>query len=851
MKNSKGLSIMSKILFMGILTLSFAGCGTGALLWTGDTETETPVSEGGGGDGGVADIFDAATAVNVVSKSATIVALKGIGFDVSDPGISPLLSVDKMILDLTGAGLELSCAYGGSVSVTIDAGNLVADAGHCFFDGDVTITYSQCKLSDNQPINGIMHGHVSAIAPSCHEENGLIVASEIYSQLALAASDLLFQDFGSETFAYLAALDIESSYVGGTFTVVLNGWAATDGNAPVVDGERPPALNGSNVPLSVPVCNSDPLLDEMSRCTTAFDCVTGNVCGGMLNVYYPAKTVEEIRAMTRNADLIPDADVREAFLACVGENAEVTTCLTILNYYGVPNPEAVTDASQIANQQAREVYAYCMNHAKGEQLYSCKYDPAVQASGCCVDIPRWANVCTSDFYAQGNGSLNSGSMGAYSLIIGGEEVSVPFLFRYDGVVQPISCVSDGDCFAGAKCLPAPFLEENQCSCDGRDQWPGYCGDGLCGPMENAFTCSDCIEVPQCGGSDEECCSYPSALCSSDDLTCVLNPDDFISYCRACNASLEVDGECTSDSPDNLCCGSKHLTCDVTSNMCASCGAIGDLCCNSGASAMWCDAGAICQYDVINDRSACFQCGGTGDPCCVDGACDNSTDVCFFNTETFESICTVCNNLGEYCDQTTPCCAGYGCDLQLTECVVCGGEGAPCCAGNNCNEGLSCDSMNTNTCMSCAGAGSDCSTLPCCGPDTVCGVAFDNSSVCMMCGGQGQVCCAGDLCTDPATCREDGWCHLPDGNLNEACLDGGCLSSDHVFCNSWNICAECGLYESQPCCPPDNACDAPNQCVDGFCSPAPGSMGGPCRDPGDPLGECDGGLACQGGYCYPI
>jgi len=224
--------------------------------------------------------------------------------------------------------------------------------------------------------------------------------------------------------------------------------------------------------------------------------------------------------------------------------------------------------------------------------------------------------------------------------------------------------------------------------------------------------------------------------------------------------------------------------------------------------------------------------------------------------------------GTACDDGAACTAGDACDGS-GHCI---GQpqpsGASCDDGNPCTTGDTCDVSGT-----CSGAavpaGAECDDRNACTRGERCAVAADGSIACQ---GPAPNCDDGNLCTTDACDPITGDCvHTPlncdDGNpctdeacdpatgvctrtirtgscddknictVNEACVDGNCVSGGAFNCNWGPECGSstcfpylqvCDTFPSTTGCGTPPPCQA-YQCTFGHCQFTLGGAAGPCTD----------------------
>jgi len=283
--------------------------------------------------------------------------------------------------------------------------------------------------------------------------------------------------------------------------------------------------------------------------------------------------------------------------------------------------------------------------------------------------------------------------------------------RVVGMNIDCSAPAPGGCSLDSDCDPGEV-------CSGGTCMPGGMGADLGAPCGDSSECASNLCL---NGACSSTCNFadPTGSC----------PGGF--YCDAGNGSCD-EGFCVSGSP-----GVGVLSAPCSSDTeCASAvcenGRCSQYCIPDGS--LGCPAGYACQVGTLPCRGSCQRSGTTGDPCETNGDC--TSNICAVTEDM--TFCT------EFCDDATPCPAGFSC-TPAGDASVCvpdlGGLGASCEANEECISNI------------CAVAGGEGFCTRICDDATPCpGAEFD----CVPTGTDG---------TGPSVCTST----APPGGMD----DGGC------------------------------------------------------------------------------
>jgi hypothetical protein len=391
----------------------------------------------------------------------------------------------------------------------------------------------------------------------------------------------------------------------------------------------------------------------------------------------------------------------------------------------------------------------------------------------------------------------------------------------------------------------------QRSPDGSPTSPSGCGPGLAcmrAPGDVLVCRKPCDAAnPSCGG----------LACGPDSVAgvslCALPPGQ---KGEACD-----EGTCA---PPLTCSGGMFGCPEGVFRCCMALGSSGEPCkpdgtCNSGLSCV----GEGCPGSQGMPRQCCLRTGGVDQPCGPMGECDASQGLaCIGGPPGFcpngsTRCCKKTGGANEPCDERGQCSGSLVCTMSPACpnpgncCLEVGGPGEPCTMNGSCNE-----------------AGYVCASAESCGAP--------NMRCCVLGGGEKQPCLANQTCKDASLacsmspqsqqlCGSMGCC-LPFGDLYQACGMSGCKDSS-LACGPAPQGASC-LYSLDRCCVPAGGENQPcrasmnpsQQCNDaslgcvfssdcpagtGQCCVKAGGLGQPCRM-GDPMNQCDAGLACSFG-----
>jgi len=344
---------------------------------------------------------------------------------------------------------------------------------------------------------------------------------------------------------------------------------------------------------------------------------------------------------------------------------------------------------------------------------------------------------------------------------------------------PADCGSQGPVCGNSSCEAGEDAQTCPADCGGS----GFvCGDNVCTP-----------DVESCGNCIQDCpCWMPGTTCNADPYPGVCE--------NVCGNGLcgpdENAGNCSEDCP--VQCGDS--ICSIGESCPSDCAGCGDGFCDAGlgendlSCAQDCSTGGVCSPDGVCDAGAgedqqnCpADCGG-GSTCDLDGVCEAGEDAtsCPSDCSTSSFVCgdNVCTPDVESCGnclQDCPCASG----------TTCNPNPAPGICVQQCGNGT-CDPTETNaTCpQDCGGSGS-------CDNDGVCD-PLENSETCASdCTAPTcdftdvppnlQICCGDGVCDSgenpnrcdrdcPATCG-DGLCSPGQGENSDSCSQDCCFSGN--------------------------------------------------------------------------
>ena len=167
------------------------------------------------------------------------------------------------------------------------------------------------------------------------------------------------------------------------------------------------------------------------------------------------------------------------------------------------------------------------------------------------------------------------------------------------------CTCAADC--GAVCGDACCLSETQCTCEA-DCGADSCGNGCCGPLENECTCAaDCGAV--CG---DTCCTAGGDGGTGGETQCTCEADCGPDTCgNGCCGPLEdacnCEADCGADACGNGCCGPAETACDCE----VDCGPdrCDNGCCGAAENADLCsdDCPDICGDTFCHGDETCTNC----------------------------------------------------------------------------------------------------------------------------------------------------------------------------------------------------------------------------------------------------
>jgi len=234
---------------------------------------------------------------------------------------------------------------------------------------------------------------------------------------------------------------------------------------------------------------------------------------------------------------------------------------------------------------------------------------------------------------------------------------------------------DDDCDGAVDCFDT--------ECEGDPACPGYCGNGLCDPLENCNTCpDDCIKKTTGPPNRRYCCG--DGVCEGDENGTNCGVDCGGTYCGdgTCDAG-EDSSNCPSDCGGSYC---GDETCDPGEDQCNcpdDCGTppSTETSCTDGIDND-CDTYTDCDDSDCDDDPACIE------SYCGDGTCDPDEDQCNCPEDcgtppSTETSCT--DGIDNDCDNYTDCddsdCDGDpACPDCLPKNAPCT-DNADCCSGN--------------------------------------------------------------------------------------------------------------------------------------------------------------------------
>jgi hypothetical protein len=447
-----------------------------------------------------------------------------------------------------------------------------------------------------------------------------------------------------------------------------------------------------------------------------------------------------------------------------------------------------------------------------------------------------------------------------------------------------TCMSCAVPQSEGSCSPIPAGSDplGQCADNGAPSCgtDGTCdGSGGCRKYVSGTSCTS----PICTGSTGTLagrCDGVGTCAPGGALSCGL---------YACGAAGACLTKCASDADcatGNVCngtiCGKKVLgtTC-ASGSECDSTFCQQGVCCNQACA-------GTCQSCNLTNKGTCTavpagqdplaQCAAT-DPttCGTTGTCDGAGKCAFTPggtvcqmptcTGSTQTLAERCDGAGHCGTATTQGCDPYECgtggsclsicsadkDCTVGTCIAmsCGKKplGAPCAAGTECGlgfcaQGVCCSSACTQTCMSCALAGSagSCTNI-------IQGQLPVTASQCVP-SGVAQ-------CGKDGTCDGNGGCHLLSAGTQcvaatcagatftsaRSCDGSGtCLSSTSAFCPGGYTCDTTNNV-CKITCTADTDCVAPLVCNGGVCSKKP--LGRACGAGSEcALGFCQQGVCCS-------
>ena len=437
----------------------------------------------------------------------------------------------------------------------------------------------------------------------------------------------------------------------------------------------------------------------------------------------------------------------------------------------------------------------------------------------------------------------------------------------DPYCRATNCTENWDC-------PAELDRESVCSvtststdCQGT-RLERRCSDGSCssvavdddsGCLGEEHECPNNFAPIACTGEEDQPVPQCPTTCTPGNGDCLHG---FECEAGACVMIAGLGAPCTGSGQGT--CESDDLKCE--SSVC--CAAIGPTCCSDAGP---CTDGLACDPVLSSCQTACtdYETSACADPAgtyCLGNACvdrEANDEPCVHNTacesgvcECFNAACTDRRCRSTFCGLCEVALNGTNCQPGLgdPDAVDDPNPADDCGDTLSCYDG-SCAKDNDQSCSSNTECGHVCVEGSCRGASPYGGPCDEDAD-----------------CESPNQCATDSTCRKPLGASCDApgeCVDGYC--ADHVCCNSacdgdcrdcsttpgqclpnsWEHrdCLECKKCNDGLCVNQSNTEDIKEECLCGLCDGDGSCVVTPGTDCGDCM-ECDADGNCQS-YCIAV